>query len=177
VCCEKALAPVPKPVDAARQSVSIALAYLITSNRCKYLEEKEISPTCELRANGEGVLDALQLLRVNDVCRLLRNSKPTLWRLRRAKAFPEPTELTDRVIAWRRSEVEAWLRARYEGRRPTTARASNQPLLTGSAYIRLTKQQFDKRPLGIDNRIVHIPCPLVCLVRRAGATRISGNTV
>ncbi|MDB5392905.1 MAG: Transcriptional regulator [Rhodospirillales bacterium] len=81
----------------------------------------------ELRAKGEAVLDALQFLRVNDVCRLLRISKPTLWRLRRAHAFPEPTELTDRVIAWRRSEVEAWLRARTGGGHPGSARASNQP--------------------------------------------------
>jgi predicted DNA-binding transcriptional regulator AlpA len=81
----------------------------------------------EMRANAEAVLDALQFLRVNDVCRLLRISKPTLWRLRRANAFPEPTELTDRVIAWRRSEVETWLRARAGGGHPSSARASNQP--------------------------------------------------
>jgi predicted DNA-binding transcriptional regulator AlpA len=81
----------------------------------------------EVRAKGEAVLDALQFLRVNDVCRLLRISKPTLWRLRRANAFPEPTELTDRVIAWRRSEVEAWLRARAGGGHPSPARATIQP--------------------------------------------------
>jgi predicted DNA-binding transcriptional regulator AlpA len=80
----------------------------------------------ELRAKSEAVLDALQFLRVNDVCRLLRISKPTLWRLRRANAFPEPTELTDRVIAWRRSEVEAWLRARAGGEHSSPARATIQ---------------------------------------------------
>lgn len=78
-------------------------------------------------ADGEVVLDALQFVRVNDVCRLLRISKPTLWRLRRAHAFPEPTELTDRVIAWQRSEVEAWLRERARGGDSGAARASNQP--------------------------------------------------
>ena len=68
----------------------------------------------------------MQFVRVNDVCRLLRISKPTLWRLRRAHAFPEPTELTDRVIAWRRSEVEAWLRERARGDLGSV-RESNQP--------------------------------------------------
>jgi adenosine deaminase len=41
----------------------------------------------ELRAKGETILDALQFIRVNDVRRLLRISKPTQWRLRRANAY------------------------------------------------------------------------------------------
>jgi predicted DNA-binding transcriptional regulator AlpA len=65
--------------------------------------------------------DALQFLRPSDVCRLLRISKPTLWRLRRTTGFPEPTELTDRVIGWRRSEIEVWLATRFGG-----TRASNR---------------------------------------------------
>src|SRR5690349_20784338 len=50
-------------------------------------------------------VDTLQFLRINDVCRLLRISKPTLWRLRQNHQFPEPTSVTDRLIAWRRSEI------------------------------------------------------------------------
>jgi predicted DNA-binding transcriptional regulator AlpA len=103
----------------------------------------------ELRAKGETVLDALQFLRVNDVCRLLRISKPTLWRLRRAHAFPEPTELTDRVIAWRRSEVEAWLRARTGGGHPSPARASIQPpvpLSDGDDASRLVRKAQPASP-------------------------------
>ena len=97
-------------------NISAATAFLESRTRARAMRE-----------NGEAILDSLQFLRVNDVCRLLRISKPTLWRLRRANAFPEPTELTDRVIAWRRSEVEAWLRARNAGGRSSTAQASNQP--------------------------------------------------
>ncbi|MGH8227819.1 MAG: helix-turn-helix transcriptional regulator [Steroidobacteraceae bacterium] len=58
---------------------------------------------------------SLQLLRIEDVCRLLRISKPTFWRLRRRADFPEPTAITDRVIGWPQREIEAWLRQR---RRP-----------------------------------------------------------
>ncbi len=96
----------------------------------------------ERRASGEAVLDALQFVRVNDVCRLLRISKPTLWRLRRAHAFPEPTELTDRVIAWRRSEVEARLRERAGVGHSSTARGSNQPPppVTEGDATRITKK-------------------------------------
>jgi prophage regulatory protein len=75
-----------------------------------YLESR--ARVRERREEAERLTDSLQFLRVNDVCNLLRISKPTLWRLRRANSFPEPTEVTDRVIAWRRSEVEAWLRTR-----------------------------------------------------------------
>jgi predicted DNA-binding transcriptional regulator AlpA len=60
----------------------------------------------------ERARDELQFLRVKEVCQLLRISKPTLWRLRRANAFPRPTELSDRVIGWRKIEIEAWLQAR-----------------------------------------------------------------
>jgi predicted DNA-binding transcriptional regulator AlpA len=70
---------------------------------------------------------SLQLLRINDVCKLLRISKPTLWRLRRASDFPEPTEVTDRLIAWRKSEVEEWLMTRQIGR---GRRASNLTRVT-----------------------------------------------
>jgi predicted DNA-binding transcriptional regulator AlpA len=95
-------------------NASAATAFLESRARAK-----------EIRPKGESMADSLQFLRVNDVCRLLRISKPTLWRLRRANAFPEPTELTDRVIAWRRSDVEAWLRARDQAGRASSIRASN----------------------------------------------------
>jgi predicted DNA-binding transcriptional regulator AlpA len=72
--------------------------------------------------SAELLTDPLQFLRTRDVCRLLGISKPTLWRLRRANAFPEPTELTNRVIGWRRSELEEWLSTRNRG-----TRASNRP--------------------------------------------------
>ncbi len=65
----------------------------------------------------EEVLDGLQLLTVTDVCKLLRISKPTLWRIRRAGGFPEPTTVTDRVFGWRRGELDAWLASRQNSRR------------------------------------------------------------
>jgi len=74
-----------------------------------------------LRAQGKAEasaaqndLDALQFLRARDLCKLLRISKPTLWRLRRRRDFPRPTGVTDRVVAWRRAEVEQWLSTRLE---------------------------------------------------------------
>jgi predicted DNA-binding transcriptional regulator AlpA len=54
----------------------------------------------QIRSDNAEAIDSLQFLRINDVCQLLRISKPTLWRLRKASGFSEPTEVTDRLIAW-----------------------------------------------------------------------------
>jgi prophage regulatory protein len=69
------------------------------------------------RRSLDEALDALQLLTVTDVCKLLRISKPTLWRLRRSGNFPEPTTVTERIFGWRRSELDAWLESRPSSRR------------------------------------------------------------
>jgi len=63
------------------------------------------------------VIDGLQLLTPTDVCRLLRISKPTLWRLRRSGDFPEPIAVTERIFGWRRREIDAWLASRPNSRR------------------------------------------------------------
>jgi len=59
--------------------------------------------------------DSLQFIRTSELCELLRISKPTLWRLRRRRDFPQPTGMTDRVVAWRRADIEHWLRTRLTG--------------------------------------------------------------
>jgi prophage regulatory protein len=65
---------------------------------------------------GDGSLaPSLQYLRISDVCRLLRISKPTLWRLRQHSDFPAPTQLSDRAIGWSREQIQTWIDAR---RRP-----------------------------------------------------------
>lgn len=38
-------------------------------------------------------------------------SAPTLWRMVKAKTFPAPVRLAERVTAWRVSEVRAWMKA------------------------------------------------------------------
>ena len=58
------------------------------------------------------VSDTLQFLRISDVCRLLRISKPTLWRLRQSSDFPTPTQLSDRAIGWSRGDIQTWVNVR-----------------------------------------------------------------
>ena len=57
------------------------------------------------------------LMRIIDVCRWLKISKPTFWRLRREADFPAPIAITERVIGWPKSEIQTWLEGR---RRPRT---------------------------------------------------------
>jgi predicted DNA-binding transcriptional regulator AlpA len=96
--------------------------------------------------NGDSASsDALQFLRINDVCRLLRISKPTLWRLRRTGEFPEPTGVTDRLIARRRSEIEEWLRARSTVNRGASIRAPGIVLHDEAATSERPRNETRKR--------------------------------
>jgi prophage regulatory protein len=53
-----------------------------------------------------------KLLFPREVQEIVRLSEPTIWRLRRAGKFPAPLRLGERRIAWRESEIEAWLVSR-----------------------------------------------------------------
>ncbi|MEO8313306.1 MAG: AlpA family phage regulatory protein [Pseudomonadota bacterium] len=72
----------------------------------------------------------LEILRPADVCTLLRISRPTLWRLRRAGEFPNPAKLSKRSIGWRRVQVEAWITARSQS---TLNRSETSTRLTPGA--------------------------------------------
>ncbi len=54
----------------------------------------------------------LALLRQREVLALVKVSRPTLWSWRRAGTFPAPIRLGPNTIAWRQSDVEAWLKKR-----------------------------------------------------------------
>jgi prophage regulatory protein len=70
------------------------------------------NPAPSTTAEDALIPSSLQYLRISDVCRLLRISKPTLWRLRQSSDFPVPTHLSDRAIGWSRDEIQTWLDAR-----------------------------------------------------------------
>jgi prophage regulatory protein len=39
-------------------------------------------------------------------------SRSTVWALRRAGKFPQPVQISNSRVAWRRSEILAWMAAR-----------------------------------------------------------------
>lgn len=61
---------------------------------------------------GSPVGSPLQLLRIADICRLLRISKPTFWRMRKDPSFPSPTHMSRRLVGWNALEIECWLASR-----------------------------------------------------------------
>jgi prophage regulatory protein len=75
--------------------------------------------------------------------------RETIWRKRQRGEFPEPIQLGDNSIAWRTSDILAWIEARerepHVGRRPAAAlaarrgkvgeKAANSPLSLRSADL------------------------------------------
>ena len=39
-------------------------------------------------------------------------SDTTIWRMRRAKQFPEPVSISPNRKAWRKSDITTWMKAR-----------------------------------------------------------------
>lgn len=74
---------------------------------------------------GSPVAAPLQLLRIADICGLLRISKPTFWRMRKDPAFPSPAAISPGVVGWYASDIETWV----SSRRRATGRANSLPPL------------------------------------------------
>lgn len=55
-------------------------------------------------ANQTQILDPLPV-----VLSVTSMSRATLYRLRKAGAFPAPVRISTRRVAWRRSDIEAWM--------------------------------------------------------------------
>lgn len=51
------------------------------------------------------------LLPLHDVISMTSLSKPTIYRAIRAKGFPAPVKISARRVAWKRDDIDAWLRA------------------------------------------------------------------
>jgi len=52
------------------------------------------------------------LIRFNDLARVLAISRAHLYELAKTPDFPQPVRLSERVRAWRWSEIDAWLQRR-----------------------------------------------------------------
>ena len=83
--------------------------------------------------------------RETDVLALVRCSRATLWRWRRAGNFPAPVELGPNTLAWRRKDVEAWIASRPVA--PDTANArQRQRVGQAAAEASAEKKARDRQP-------------------------------
>lgn len=53
-------------------------------------------------------------LNERQVCERTSLSRTTLWRLRRENDFPEPVRITERRVAYRAADIDAWISKRSE---------------------------------------------------------------
>lgn len=64
----------------------------------------------DVKAAGTARTD--RLLRIQEVIKRTGLSRTTLWRLERKSEFPKRVPLTGNTVAWRESEVSAWIARR-----------------------------------------------------------------
>jgi predicted DNA-binding transcriptional regulator AlpA len=50
-----------------------------------------------------------ELMRARELRDFLNISPSTLWRLRQKRSFPKPIVISERILAWRKSEIDNWL--------------------------------------------------------------------
>ena len=78
------------------------------------------SEKIELRRSEARERSQDRLLTRRDIEARCRITRTTIYRLMRAKQFPEPIRLGPRAVRWHESEIEAWIesRPRATGDRP-----------------------------------------------------------
>ena len=50
-----------------------------------------------------------ELMRARELRDFLNISPSTLWGLRQKRSFPKPIVISERILAWRKSEIDNWL--------------------------------------------------------------------
>jgi len=65
-------------------------------------------PACGLDIDTSAAI----FLRIGVVVRLTGLGRSTIYRLMAEEQFPPPVRLAERVVAWRRSDLERWSEAR-----------------------------------------------------------------
>jgi predicted DNA-binding transcriptional regulator AlpA len=83
-----------------------------------------------------------ELILRHDLRRLVPLSTTTIWRLERAGKFPRRIPITDKRVAWRRSEVEAWLAQRTIASTPPFLQRLLQEITTGEEDAAAIVQRY-----------------------------------
>ena len=63
---------------------------------------------------GATMIDQHQMIRLKAVIEITQLCKATIYKLRKQGKFPIPIALTERAVAWRESDIHAWLDRRTQ---------------------------------------------------------------
>jgi prophage regulatory protein len=91
---------------------------LLDSTR-KYREFKQAQQGSR-RGKKRAMTD--KLIRKRGVIELTGLSATTIWRRVKDRTFPAPLHISEHVIVWRETDIQAWIAARAAERTDTTAR-------------------------------------------------------
>lgn len=93
----------------------------------RFIEKKQTPPACERslrddvgraperrRRSLPVVPLSERFIRINEVLQATGLSRTTLYRLISRGSFPPPVQISDSAVAWRGSEVLAWMESRAE---------------------------------------------------------------
>jgi len=79
----------------------------------------QVVPPTQVASDVTPILPHTGFVRESRLLVFLPFSHSTLWRRVRAKTFPEPIRISDRITAWRVEDIRAWIE--QQGRdSPTT---------------------------------------------------------
>lgn len=110
-----------KGIDLLEQSASITRTTLVQLNEVERqlassirimtkVYETVLGSAGEVRTNGKAKLSAgNELMTPDEVAHELNISRGTLWRMRSDGRLPQPVRVSLRKLAYRRSEIVAWL--------------------------------------------------------------------
>ncbi len=79
----------------------------------------QVDPSAQVTRDVPPNLPYTGFVRESRLLVFLPFSHSTLWRRVRAKTFPEPIKISDRITAWRVEDIRAWIEQQGRGN-PTT---------------------------------------------------------
>ena len=67
----------------------------------------------------QGLLETEEHLTIEELCRIVKVSRPTIYKMVRSQQMPPPIKLANRAIRWPTAEIREWLKKSAQSdRRP-----------------------------------------------------------
>ncbi len=57
-------------------------------------------------------MNNLEVIRPNDLAKMLSVSLPTLWRMEKRGELPKKIQISERTVGWLKSDIQEWLESK-----------------------------------------------------------------